>query len=258
MNSLHRSRWAGMFICKVIRVKGIVVEPRLAAGPPVRRWLEHSSEIKVDQQEKAQTHQLRATVVAALIGAIATIAGSLIGVSFGRDQATDQRTAKIAELQKIVDEQAAQIEQLRKDRAHVKVALPRPSPPRENVGSLSVPVRVKPDGVQGSGWWIGDEPPKAFDGNLRTYWGIDDSRARGAWVEFLLREPKTLDSLRLYTPPDSSGFHIREMTLVGDNGVRRKIGFRGLNGWEEVSFEPLQVTLYGWRLMSYGVELPAF
>ncbi len=103
-------------------------------------------------------------------------------------------------------------------------------------------VKVRPDGVNGSSWWGGNTPACAFDGNLRTYWSTEESKARGAWIEFLIREPKILSSLRLYTPPGSTGDNLKELTLIGDNGARRKIRFRGLSEWEDIDFEPLQAT----------------
>jgi uncharacterized protein (TIGR02246 family) len=75
-----------------------------------------------------------------------------------------------------------------------------------------------------------------YDGSERNHWRAKKGDSRGAWVELLLREPKTATGMRVYTRGNA---HPRQLTLEFSDGSRQSVELRGLQGWEAVEFDPV-------------------
>ena len=88
-----------------------------------------------------------------------------------------------------------------------------------------------------STWSSGYAANNASDGSKSSYWSSERGDAEGAWIELLLREPKTITSMRLFTSDRASGAPLKKITLAFSNGSRQTVELRGLLGWEDVEFE---------------------
>lgn len=90
-----------------------------------------------------------------------------------------------------------------------------------------------------SAWSGGYAAHRAFDGSKSSYWSSKRGDAEGAWVELLLREPKTVTDMRLFTSARASGAPLKEVTLAFSDGSRQTKQLRGLLEWEDIELEPV-------------------
>lgn len=80
---------------------------------------------------------------------------------------------------------------------------------------------------------------EALDGNTDTYWVSESGDVAGSFVTFLFRQDQTIDKLRIFFQAKPNNAQVQTATLSTPDGEKRQITFRGLDGWEEVSFDPL-------------------
>jgi len=90
-----------------------------------------------------------------------------------------------------------------------------------------------------SSWSDGYAANRAFDGSKSSYWSSERGDAEGAWIDLLLREPKTITEMRLFTAASASGAPLKEITLMFSDGSRQTKQLRGLLEWEDIELQPV-------------------
>jgi hypothetical protein len=80
---------------------------------------------------------------------------------------------------------------------------------------------------------------QAVDGNPESYWSTAPEQTSDAAITFLFSRPTTVSSLNMFFPTDPLGLMMKTAILSTPDGMTREITFRGLAGWESVSFEAL-------------------
>jgi hypothetical protein len=145
---------------------------------------------------------------------------------------------KIADLKRIINEQAARIRQQELDIQKLRTGGPLDpaKPPR-----CSQPIRLTPDGFEASEWAHAYPPSKAMDRNPKSKWGTRHGRPIGHFLKIIFREPKTITKIGIYNP-DAEIMRVREATLRFSNDSQQSANFRGLNGWEHFEINPITTT----------------
>jgi hypothetical protein len=80
---------------------------------------------------------------------------------------------------------------------------------------------------------------QAIDGDAESYWSTAPDQTLDAAITFLFSQPMTVSSLKMFFPNNPTGLMIKTAMLSTPDGMTREITFRGLAGWESVSFEAL-------------------
>lgn len=106
--------------------------------------------------------------------------------------------------------------------------------------TVATPERLEIAGATASSAWSGGyAATRAFDGSNSSYWSSKRGDAEGAWIELLLREPRTITGIRIFTPNRTSGAPAKTITLEFSDGSRQMVELRGLLEWEDIELEPV-------------------
>ena len=194
-------------------------------------------------------------VLAAVIGAVATLLAALISASAYRENAKQAQAELEARLstererseafEKRVAELEGKLDSLshRSNRQRENSA-PEPEPPLPEPTRPPEPVRLKPEGVEASIWGPGSEARKALDGDTASGWGMEERLARGAWIEAKFRSQKTINTIQIFINSSGSPASLKVGILRSGDGETRKIAIEGFEGWNKVDFAPMTSTTF--------------
>jgi S1-C subfamily serine protease len=100
---------------------------------------------------------------------------------------------------------------------------------------------------------------QAIDGSIETYWSTAPEQTSDAAITFLFNKPTTISGLNMFFTADPLGLMMETAVLSTPDGTTREITFRGLAGWESVSFEALTTDTLTLTPTSYfSVGSPVF
>lgn len=194
-------------------------------------------------------------VLAAVIGAVATLLAALISASAYRENAKqaqaelEARLSTEKERSETFEMRVAELEQKlealshRSNRQHGSTP-PEPEPPPPEPSRAATPARLKPEGVEASIWGPGSEARKAFDGDTTSGWGMEERLVRGAWIEAKFRSQKTLSAIQVFINSSDSPASLKVGTLRNGDGETREIAIDGFEGWNKVDFTPITSTTF--------------
>lgn len=189
--------------------------------------------------------QIIAAIIAGIFVVIAAyVQGSRSGQERGEQQASATATAQQIQSAAAAEQPPLPTQPVAEAPGMVEVtpmANPETAPPAAANPAIE-PVAIDIETARASSTFTSFRASLILDGNETYCWMSEPKeQPEGEWVEFTLREPRTITGIRIYNPEPHTS-RMAETVVTFDNGSQQTVTFDDFGEWQEKPIQPVTTT----------------